>query len=308
MSVRELQQPRGTTSAAPATLILGSRIDFHGGHSELARRIHLSSGTFPACDDADLACRYVEGTFVPATPWREATPHELALLNVDRAENQPAWRPGADVAIIRLPNDIVTNFTDMLEQHGIRETTNRKAYVSVSNHPRWAENLAALGRHLAPLSDGELSQIYFRMADPGQLTVTKNEFGKETKRQLRVGLHVDHWDGLALHHRSRARNRLCVNLSREPRYSLFFNLPMMDMFRGIGLRDPEDIYSDFRGLYLAQRFMKAWPEYPVIRLRLDPGEGYILPTDNLVHDASTEGNRYTDITLTYLGLFVPDSR
>lgn len=77
------------------------------------------------------------------------------------------------------------------------------------------------------------------------------------------------------------------------------------MFSCIGLRDPEDIYTDFRGIYMAGRFMKRWPEYPAIRLRVDPGEAYILPTDNLVHDASTEGNLYPDITLTYLGLFRP---
>jgi hypothetical protein len=77
------------------------------------------------------------------------------------------------------------------------------------------------------------------------------------------------------------------------------------MFACMGLRDPEDIYEDFRGLYIGQRFMRSWPGYPVIRLRIDPGEAYILPTDNLVHDASTEGNVYPDITLTYLGRFVP---
>jgi len=121
-----------------------------------------------------------------------------------------------------------------------------------------------------------------------------------------VGLHIDHWDGLPLRHRYRARNRICINLSREPRYSLFFNLPMMEMFRSAGLRDPDDIYSDFRGLYLGQRFMTICPDYPVVRLRIDPGEAYVLPTDNLIHDASTTGNRFTDITLTYLGLFVPD--
>jgi hypothetical protein len=77
------------------------------------------------------------------------------------------------------------------------------------------------------------------------------------------------------------------------------------MFQDLGLRDPEDIYGDFRGLYLGQRFMKACPDYPVVQLRIEPGEAYIFPTDNLIHDASTNGKQFPDITLTFLGCFHP---
>ena len=79
----------------------------------------------------------------------------------------------------------------------------------------------------------------------------------------------------------------------------------MRMFHHLALRDPEDIYEDYRGLYVGHRFMRARPEYPVIRLRINPGEAYILPTDNLIHDASTEGKTFPDITLTFLGYFEP---
>jgi hypothetical protein len=79
----------------------------------------------------------------------------------------------------------------------------------------------------------------------------------------------------------------------------------MQMFHHLGLRDPEDIYLDFRGLYVGHRFMKKFPDYPVVRLRIDPGEAYILPTDNLIHDASTEEKQFPDITLTFLGSFLP---
>jgi hypothetical protein len=51
--------------------------------------------------------------------------------------------------------------------------------------------------------------------------------------------------------------------------------------------------------------MRSWPDYPAIRLQVNPGEAYILPTDNMVHDASTEGSIFPDINLTYLGRFTP---
>ena len=95
-----------------------------------------------------------------------------------------------------------------------------------------------------------MDYVYFRIGDPAQPTLTKDEFGHD-ERKL-AGLHVDSWDGLPLRHRHRSRNRLCINLGREPRYPLFINLPLMDMFRTLALRDPEDIYEDFRGLFLGQ--------------------------------------------------------
>ena len=88
---------------------------------------------------------------------------------------------------------------------------------------------------------------------------------------------------------------------REPRYLLFINVPLMRMFQYLGLRDPEDIRSDYRGLYVGHRFMSACSVYPVVRLQIDPGEAYIMPADNLLHDASTERTRFPDITLTFLG-------
>jgi hypothetical protein len=192
----------------------------------------------------------------------------------------------------------------MLEDHGVRGQCDATSYCSVSKHPQWAENVAALNQCVAKLSPGRTTDaIYFRISDPGQFTVTKDEFG--ASRQRLAGMHLDSWDRLPLRHRHRSRNRLCINFSREARYSLFINLPLLSMFRYLGLSDPTDIYSDYRGLSVGQRFMGACPDYPVVRLQIEPGEAYILPTDNAIHDASTVGNRFPDITLTYLGYFSP---
>jgi hypothetical protein len=228
---------------------------------------------------------------------------EIGLLTMDRPADRREWRASEDVAVIRVPDQMISPFADMLEQRGLREAADPESYQTIASHPRWSDNLAAIGEYLAGLTDERLDWIYFRIADPDRFTLTKDEFGADGRKF--AGLHVDSWDRLPLSHRNRSRNRICINLGREPRYSLFFNLPLINMFNCIGLRDPEDIYDDFRGLYMGQRFMKSWPEYPAIRLRIDPGEAYILPTDNLIHDASTEGNRFPDITLTYLGLFFP---
>jgi hypothetical protein len=304
MNISELQRQDTPRDKPSATLLSGSRISFYRGCGKLASRLQLSAGTRRAADDPDLASLYAEDTFVPRAPWRQLSDKELAQLSFDPSRGGQEWNSSTDVAIICIPSDIVRNFTDILDQHRICDNAKAEYYRSITKQPLWKENSLALRDHLTRISRGHLDQIYLRVAEADQLTLTKDEFGAEGKRHRRAGLHVDHWDGLPLRHRHRARNRICINLSREPRYALFFNLPMWDMFKSIGMRDPEDVYSDFRGFYLGQRFMKAWPDYPVVRMRLDPGEAYILPTDNLIHDASTEGNHCRDITLTYLGQFV----
>src|SRR3954469_24991527 len=52
---------------------------------------------------------------------------------------------------------------------------------------------------------------------------------------------------------------------------------------------------------LGQLFMQRFPEVSVARCRIAPGVAYIAPTENLVHDGSSEGQRHADEHFTVLG-------
>jgi hypothetical protein len=281
----------------------GSRIFFDSKICETTSRLAISSGIVPVDNSCAAGQHYIPWAFVPKPPWHSPSRADLQILTDDAVSGQP-WDIGADVAIVIIPEDYISPFASMLDDEGIRERCTPGEYTTISRHPQWDSNLGRLRAYVMGLSRGDVTDaIYFRIADPGLLTVTKDEFGADNRNF--AGLHLDSWDRLPLRFRHRSRNRLCINFGREPRYSLFMNLPLMVMFRHMGLRDPEDIYRDYRGLYLGHRFMKARPDYPVVRLRIDPGEAYILPTDNLLHDASTEEKQFPDITLTFLGNFLP---
>lgn len=289
------------TTSVGSTLAFGTRILFHAGVADSKSRLMLSSGTVPVEETLDLATRYAPGAFVPKMPWRDPSCDDLELLTFDPGSGK-SWNVANDVAVIRIPKELISPFEAMLENHGVREKCAASEYSSVSKHKSWAKTLEGISEYVANISSEKPADvIYFRLADPGHLTLTKDEFGAEGQRF--AGIHIDSWDRLPLRLRHKSRNRLCINLSREARYSLFINLPLMSMFNHLGLPDPQYFFEDFRGLYLGQRFMRRCPNYPVVRLQIEPGEAYLLPTDNLVHDASTEGNRFADITLTYLGYF-----
>jgi hypothetical protein len=294
--------------ASHAELRPGSRIHFAGDRGDLSERVRVSSGTRLAGVDPDMAPQYGENTFVPRGPWRGLSADEFELLAFGRPAQEAEWRPGADAAIIHIPDELFLPFANLLDGQAIREGANPEIVPElIKIHPDWSMKFAALREYLTALCDEEERERSFRTgllraSEPNRLTLTTDDLPDSGKL---AGMHLDSWDRLPLRHRARSRNRICINLGREPRYLLFVNLTLMDMFGRLRLRDPEDIYEDFRGLTIGRRFMASWPDYPVVRLRVDPGEAYILPTDNLLHDASTEGTTSADITLTYIGRFTP---
>ena len=40
---------------------------------------------------------------------------------------------------------------------------------------------------------------------------------------------------------------------------------------------------------IGREFMERFPDVPVVRCRIGPGDAYIAPTENLVHDGSHSG-------------------
>jgi hypothetical protein len=56
---------------------------------------------------------------------------------------------------------------------------------------------------------------------------------------------------------------------------------------------------------LARRFLTLFCDYPVLRLRIQPGEAYIAPTENVVHDGSSMEMSVADISLSLRGRLGP---
>jgi hypothetical protein len=150
-----------TASPAPhAALRPGLRIDFPDDPTALAQRIWLSAGTSPADDG------YVDGAFVPRGPWRPPSAAELRLLDMGAGAAAHEWRRSTDIAIVRMPDDVILPFTEILEQRGLREAADPKTYETIATHPRWPGNLAAMREYLGQLCDEQLNQIFFRIAEP----------------------------------------------------------------------------------------------------------------------------------------------
>jgi hypothetical protein len=120
-----------------------------------------------------------------------------------------------------------------------------------------------------------------------------------------IGLHIDDLDALPLARRTESTTRLCINLGRSARYLLFVNLGVARM---TGMLADAGGGADFGGLRstpLIHAFLRRFPDYPVVRLEMRPGEAYIAPTENMIHDGATDGMDAEDEQVTVRGIFDP---
>jgi hypothetical protein len=270
------------------------------GSAENSPRIWLSSGTYPASDaKLDDRVRYHDNAFLPQKPWRQPTNEELNLLvpSLENGTKLDRWNLGSDLGVIRIPPECLSPL-DKLNLSTIESFTDR------SNIKDEELATAAVRDRILGYCQGSTATkiLGINIAAPDLMTVTIDR-QLDLERQTYTGMHLDSWDKLPLKHRHKSRNRLCINLGKEDRFFLFIDLTLMDIFRALGLSETKDIHKYYRGLQLGEAFMHQYPNYPVVKLRLAPGEAYIAPTENIIHDATNRGTRHPDITLTFLGYF-----
>jgi hypothetical protein len=208
---------------------------------------------------------------------------------------------GEWIRIVRLPSG-AGDFLESLGRSAPEAMTERKI-------ADYAQSRACAARLHHLFGDLESRGARLRYAGAGINTRPANlptcTINQNTDRY--IGLHVDTFYSREIEMRPNSPARICCNLGSEERFLLFVNLTlskMVGLLDDVGNQDPGR-HDTGRGLAIS--FLTAFPHYPVTRIRLAPGEAYIAPTENMVHDGSTEGKREADITLTILGDFQPET-
>ena len=251
---------------------------------ESANRIELSSGTRVADirETADLVHgpAYEEGARLPREPWRRPTQEEAESLIVTEAPRNMA----TSVAIVKLPGEF---------------SNDRRQAIGSGNAGSIELDLLQPLRAICEL--GEPLHYIGPSKNPGNLkTITINH---DTGRYN--GLHVDLWDRLDLNSRHLATNRICVNIGQGDRYLLFLPLSLMGIASALSEEMGPDWQAPRRFTLIGRQFMERFPDVPVIRCRLAPGEAYVAPTENLVHDGSSAGQSGMDERFTIRGHIRP---
>lgn len=260
-------------------------------------RFSLSDGSIEIAPD--LYPQYSHPAFIPKLPWRQPTTVESeSLINdTDIQEHSET------IAIVKFPEAAIANLHNLITW-GEREYGESVTAAKIIAHPDYelarsqTQEYILAKYALAPEID--CRELIRCDLDLPTSTINAIEY---LPAKLFAGLHLDSWDYLPFRRRHQARNRICINLGSEVRYFLMINLTLKQIFDELNLVDPDDIYQDYRGVRLPNQFMQAFPDYPVVRLAVHPGEAYIAPTENFIHDATTIGKTFTDWNITFLGNF-----
>jgi hypothetical protein len=256
-----------------------------GRSGEHDNRLYLSDGTIrlqqPEGDKAD----YNPGAFLPKTPWRKPTEWENTRLWRDSGITSVDF-----VGIARFPNELLAALREVVREtdaDALRQLEPRRIRESIGPFVDYL--CARFAYKSEPFNHG------IHVHRPGRETVTLN-----TATGKYLGLHLDSWDRYPIEARARSLNRICVNIGAEPRHLLFLNLPLINVAR---LAQESQAASEDAYDSVGPAFLSRFPGYPIVKVRIGPGEAYIAPTDNIIHDASTVGSKSPSITLTLRGWF-----
>jgi hypothetical protein len=253
-------------------------------------RMSLNEGTAPA-PLADHPIGFCENSWVGRGPFRplsEAEASELyAVPGTHRADNT--------LALVRFPQPLIAN--DAIRC--LHEAATPEKAAAIAERSETKEAIEAIEGYMESflVCQRPMMRRGLVIRPPGLLTVVIHP-----KEEKLLGLHMDNWDPLPLHQKNEADNRIAVNLGPEPRYFLFINLTAVQMLEALFPGLPASACT-LTGSALGKLFMQRYPEYPLVRLEIRPGEAYIAPTENLVHEGSTMGMTSVDLNLTHRGAF-----
>lgn len=288
-------------------------VDYHLDDTSLKPRIWLNSGTFMAKNSSEFE-QYDQQAFLPSEPWREADITEQKIIygkdqNVLIDKNN-------QIGILRLPDTLL----EPLEELGVAFANSEYDCSLLCKEPIYQQFVYKVTEYIHGFSQtsGNLMVHPLGINPPGLKTVTYDQLNN-----FYIGLHLDSWDKLPLEQRHLSTNRICFNLGLEDRYLLFINLTLIDMLHLQNVDNWDDplilqwenrqevlrkhYFQNLSGAdeilpdIIRQKFLHYYPEYPVIKVRVSPGEAYIAPTENMIHDGSTFGKSFFDVTLTIRG-------
>lgn len=267
--------------------MLVSDVLLYSDEISLRDRVFLSSGTYRA-DELDQVTSYYYKGYLPKGPWKRPTSDELDKLI---AGNKPEQNYNS-IYLSKIPDEILSLKNNLVISTSIPFLMCNSGYDRDHQDYIQFRNtlLSYFDRFLMTKKGLAILDLY---GSPPGLKVTSANH--ETKTF--VGLHVDEWDGLEWNKREYARNRICINLGSEERYFLFINLTALSILKAI------QPFSQNSNSTPIDQFLNQFIDYPVTKVKLCPGEYYMAPTENIIHDGSTEGKYHNDLIFTMMGFF-----
>lgn len=259
-------------------------------------KVQLNSGTLAA--ESSPGQVYKAGAVVPVSNWKNLDSNDAELLMAASRHDDVD-----NITICKIPSSQYQGFIELKPL--VAKCRTREELLSVFPWDMSNALVKGFTAFLREISEkkasGEIPAQFpggINIRPPGMTTTSVNN-----QTGLITGLHCDSWSSLPLDKRAGWGNRICANIGAEDRFFLFMNLPIHQIFYLVQPRlrlSPEKASTT----QVFNLFCQSFSNYPVVRVRLSPGEAYIAPTDLLVHDGSSVDMSVPDVTLQLRGNFV----
>lgn len=237
------------------------------------------------------AINYSESSFIPSPNWRLCTQFELKKLLTVTTETRNNYDT---VSIIKLPVETVEPICSVLDDNNYTLSSvrkNQKYHSAIRSIKNFVLSNLSLKKHMT------VHGLYEGLSNQQTVTIDPT-IGKY------IGMHFDNWDELSLDKRQLSSNRVCVNLGRQTRYLLLVNLTLKDIYQRLEKLISPDLapkIQKFPGILRDLYFNSEFSNYPIIKIAIMPGEAYIAPTENILHDGCTIGTTSPDLSFTIRG-------
>ncbi|MGP0082662.1 MAG: hypothetical protein ACLP0B_03395 [Steroidobacteraceae bacterium] len=241
------------------------------------------------------------GCYQPRLDWRPLTDGELSTAVGVTHENSMH----STLQVFELPEHLV----DLARDH----TETCLAAEQFTPYHRGAKQIT--GQFMQPLLAPFQNWLFENICEPFDvdigmgMLIRVNPPGRNSATGFELrgwdGLHIDHWGGNNWLQTKRDYNgsRFIMNAGEETRHLVFINLRLATIATRFANCMQADVYEllmrrdcPMTGL-MANAFMEAFPNYPVLRVALPPRFGYISNSVAFPHDGYLVGKEKQDIAI-----------
>jgi hypothetical protein len=243
--------------------------------------------------DQDILGQYHSHSFIPQ-------PNCRSVLNIEKnilcSTNLVNYKIGKSLAVINIPEQVLSYFNFVKDV--ILESETSKIALALKSEESQIGILKVVN-YIKKFGQSTKS-IALALNLPNLITVTRQPRDNNMRY---MGLHIDGW-GLPynkLQNRHLSPVKISINLGTKERYLLFINLSLKEISKMLIDSGFSNIVNTCEAWEIGSLFMKHFPDYPVVRLKILPNEAYIAPTENMIHDGSTLGCFNHDVNLQIRG-------
>jgi hypothetical protein len=252
-------------------------------------QLQESPGVYQVSPEERKAHFYCPDACLPLDQWRTLTGEIIQ----DGARIEPC-NPIATVGLFNLPASLKQSLRQFMHAYAHNRPNNVMANPAlVALRAQAKQYLCERFPGPSPVRD----MIGIAQSPPGLPTVTVDR-----KQGWLPGLHYDSWQSASLAERSIANARIAVNLGLVPRWFLYVPVGLPSLLQALAATDNGQNWTSETPI-LGIKDALLWLNPPVLCLKLNPGQGYIAPTESVIHDATTRWASQPSYNFQLMGNF-----